>query len=798
VVQKHAASRLHYDFRLETDGVLKSWAVPKGPSLNPHDKRLAIMVEDHPLDYRTFEGVIPAGNYGAGTVMVWDEGTYQPLGATGRKDADKAVQEGLKKGRLSVVLYGHKLQGEFSLVKLRRGEENAWLLLKKTDDWASDVDVTDEELSVKSGRSLDEIAGDKATRVRRSRAGTWRTVKRRPRKIAVSDAPAAPMPHRIKAMLATLVDEPFDRAGWLFELKWDGYRAIAEVRGDEVKLYSRNHKPFEERFAPLVESLRRLGHEAVLDGEIVVIDDQGRSDFQLLQNYQKTGQGRLRYYAFDLLYLDGRDLRRLPLRRRKALLEKLLADQPDVLLSEHVERQGVAFFEAAVARGLEGIIAKHAGSPYREGVRGPEWLKIKSRQRQEAVIGGFTEPRGSRNDLGALLLGVYEGDDLVYIGHTGGGFDTAALADMRARLEPLIQRACPFRARPKTNAPPHWVVPQLVCEVTFQEWTQDAKMRQPIFLGLREDKAPKKVRRETSLPVTDMPSAPTLTHLEKVYWPDEGYTKGDLIAYYREVAPVILPYLRDRPQSLHRHPNGIAGASFFQKDVGKQPPPAWVKTIALPSGSGGKKVTYLLCQDERSLLYLANLGCIEINPWNSRVRALDRPDYLIIDLDPEAAPFARVLEAAKAVRKALDEAGAVSLCKTSGKRGLHIFVPLGARYDYEQARQFAEIVARLVHERLPRSTSVVRSPSLRQGRVYLDYLQNARGQTLAAPYSVRPSPGATVSTPLHWREVRRGLDPSRFTFKTTPARLAKVGDLWEPILKDGIDLADCLERLQKQ
>jgi bifunctional non-homologous end joining protein LigD len=283
-----------------------------------------------------------------------------------------------------------------------------------------------------------------------------------------------------------------------------------------------------------------------------------------------------------------------------------------------------------------------------------------------------------------------------------------------------------------------------------------------------------------------------------VYWPDEGYTKGDLIAYYRELAPVILPYLRDRPQSLHRHPNGIAGPSFFQKDVAKQPPPTWVKTIAVPSGSGGKKVTYLVCQDERSLLYLANLGCIEINPWNSRVRSLERPDYLIIDLDPEAAPFARVIEAAKAVRKALDEAGAACLCKTSGKRGLHVFVPLGARYDYEQARQFAEIVARLVHKRLPRSTSVVRSPSERQGRVYLDYLQNARAQTLAAPYSVRPYPGATVSTPLHWREVRRGLDPSRFTLKTMPARLAKVGDLWRPVLEVGIDLADCLERLQKQ
>ncbi len=797
VVQKHAASRLHYDFRLELNGVLKSWAVPKGPSLNPHDRRLAIMVEDHPLDYRTFEGVIPVGNYGAGAVMVWDEGTYHPPGTGDRRQAEAMLGDGLKRGRLSIVLEGHKLNGEFSLVKLHRGEKNAWLLIKKADEWATDADVTSEDQSVKSGRELDDIARDRGVRAARSRTGTWKAVKRR-RRIHVPDAPTAPMPHRIRPMLATLTDEPFNRAGWLFELKWDGYRALAEVRADHVMLYSRNHKSFNERFAPLVESLRRLGREAVLDGEIVVVDDQGRSDFQLLQNYQKTGQGRLRYYVFDLLYLDGHDLRPLALRQRKALLAKVLGDLPDVLLSEHVERQGTAFFEAAVARGLEGIIAKRADSPYREGVRSPEWLKIKARQRQEAVIGGFTEPRGSRSDLGALLLGVYEGKELVYIGHTGGGFTATTLADMRARLEPLMQRACPFQTRPKANAPAHWVAPRLVCEVTFQEWTHDGKMRQPIFVGLREDKSPRAVRRETPQPATDAAAEPIGTHLDKIYWPDEGYTKGDLIDYYREVAPVILPYLRDRPQSLHRHPNGIAGTSFFQKDVGKQPPPEWIQTVRVPSGSAGRKVTYLLCQDERSLLYLANLGCIEINPWNSRVGSLDKPDYLMIDLDPEAVPFTRVIEAAAAVRKALDRAGAASLCKTSGKRGLHIVVPLGARYDYEQARQFAEIVARLVTKQLPRSTSVVRSPSERQGRVYLDYLQNARGQTLAAAYSVRPVARAPVSTPLRWREVRKGLDPSRFTLKTIPGRLDRLGDLWQPVQKDGIDLADCLERLTKQ
>ncbi|MBV9122007.1 MAG: DNA ligase D [Planctomycetes bacterium] len=805
VVQKHQASRLHYDFRLELDGTLKSWAVPKGPSLNPGDKRLAVMVEDHPLDYRTFEGTIPEGNYGAGAVLVWDEGTYCARATADRRASERRLREGLAQGHLNFVLNGHKLKGEFSLVKIQRGQDNQWLLVKKRDPWASEEDVTEQADSVTSGRSLTEIAAGKR------KAARPRALARTPRNkraVALPDAPKADLLQRVRPMLATLVKEPFDRPGWLFEVKWDGYRAVAEVGPQGVSFYSRNHKSFESRFAPLVESLRRLGREAVLDGEVVVVDDRGQAHFQLLQNFQKTGKGRLLYYVFDLLYLDGSDLRGLPLRRRKELLQGILGALPDVLLSEHVEEHGVAFFEAARAQGLEGILAKDGDSPYREGVRGLEWLKIKTHLRQEAVICGFTEPRGRRRDLGALVLGVYDGDNLVYIGHTGGGLNARGLTDLRSRLEPWAQRACPFRKKPKTNAPVHWVKPQLVCEVSFQEWTQDGLMRQPIFLGLREDKIPQDVRREESRPGEEVATEeksksirsvgrkePVLTHLDKVYWPKEGYTKGDLIAYYREMAPVLLPYLRDRPQSLHRHPNGMAGKSFFQKDVSRQPPPDWVKTMTIPPGSGTKDVTYVLCQDQASLLYLANLGCIELNPWNSRVDSLENPDYLVIDLDPEDVPFARVVEAARAVHQILDRAGAPSLCKTSGKRGLHVFVPLGARYNYDQARRFAEILARLVHERLPDSTSLVRSPALRQGRVYLDYLQNRRGQTLVAPYAVRPAPGATVSTPLKWAEVKKTLDPTQFNLRTLPKRLDRVGDLWQPILGPGVDLAACLKRL---
>lgn len=496
VVQKHQASHLHYDFRLELDGVLKSWAVPKGPSLDPRDKRLAMMVEDHPLDYRTFEGTIPPGNYGAGTVMVWDQGTYCSRETADRAEGQRRLRQGLRKGRLGIVLNGEKLRGEFSLVKLPRGKRNEWLLVKKEDPWASAEDVTRRDRSVATGRSLDEIAAGVKTRRRAAKragasAGPAETARA---------APRATMPRHVKPMLATLVEKPFDRAGWLFELKWDGYRAVAEVSRRGESFYSRNQKSFEHRFAPVVEALRGLRHEAVLDGEVVVVDEEGRSDFQLLQNYQRTGEGRLRYYVFDLLYLDGRDLRGLPLRRRKELLAGILRGLPGVHLSEHIEKDGTALFKAAAVRGLEGIIGKDGASPYRDGRRSPEWVKVKTQRRQEAVIGGFTEPRGGRKGLGALVLGVYAGKDLVYIGHTGGGLDARGLGELRSKLQPLVQRRCPFRQTPATNAPAHWVRPELVCEVKFQEWTQDGVMRQPIFLGLREDKPARSVRREGRAP----------------------------------------------------------------------------------------------------------------------------------------------------------------------------------------------------------------------------------------------------------------------------------------------------------
>ncbi|CAN5196419.1 DNA ligase D [soil metagenome] len=811
VVQKHDASRLHYDFRLELDGVMKSWAVPKGPSLNPDDKRLAVMVEDHPIEYRTFEGRIPGGNYGAGTVIVWDEGTYHASDGREAEPDDEAIRKGLAGGHLSFVLEGSKLKGGFSLLKLRRGKKNEWLLIKKRDDFSSTEDVLTEERSVRSGRDLREI-GENAEAVWSSKGKEAASKK----KISNKKKPGLKSKQFIKPMLATLVDEPFDRKEWLFEIKWDGYRAIAEVDHGKVQLYSRNGISFADRFPPIYAALEKLKHKAVIDGEIVAVDAEGRSRFQLLQNYQKTGKGHLLYYVFDLLALDGKDLRSLPLTERRQQLETLLGSRKSTIqFSEAVEERGKSFFEAAAAKGLEGIVAKKASSIYKDGHRGSEWLKIKTHSRQEAVIGGFTEPRGRRKDLGALVLGVYEGDDLIYIGHGGGGIGVKGLADLRKQLDALEQKKCPFVSKPKTNSPVHWVAPKLVCEVSFQEWNENGRMRVPIYLGLREDKNPRLVRSEIEhsaqseeLRATKRKLAakstttqkevgePELTNLEKVYWPEEGYTKGDAIAYYREMASFMIPYLHDRPESLNRHPNGISGKNFFQKNVSKQPPPEWVETTTITGSTGD--LEYVVCQDEPTLLYLANLGCIEINPWNSRIGHLDNPDYLILDLDPEDIPFAEVIKAAQAVHKVLEKAGAANFCKTSGKRGLHIFVPLQARFEYDATRQFAQLVATLVHQQLPETTSLLRSPSQRQKRVYLDYLQNARGQTLAAPYSLRPAAGATVSTPLTWSEVRKGLDPAKFNIKSVARRVAKLGDLWEGVLGKGIDIEKCLTHLGPQ
>lgn len=755
VIQKHHASHLHYDFRLEAEGVLKSWAVPKGPSLDPSVKRLAMMVEDHPYSYKDFAGVIPKGNYGAGTVEIWDNGRFSIPGAATKQEVEDRLMAGLAKGKVDFVLHGSKVQGLFTLVKTSRLEKNAWLLIKKKDESVSAEDVT----------------------VARSNA-----------------KPIVPM-------LATLVEQPFTKEGWIFEQKWDGYRAIAEVAAGEVRLYSRNGKSFLKDYPSVVEALRALPVPAILDGEIVSVNENGQVQFQLLQG-SASGKGKHRYYVFDLLHLDGHDLTRLPLLERKSLLETLLKDNETLVYSAH-SRDGVQLFEQAQAQGLEGIMAKRADSRYQAGVRSPDWLKIKTTKTQEAIICGYTQERGSRKHFGALVLGAYQNGELTYIGHTGTGLNEQQLGSLKRQLDKIVTKQSPFKVTPKTNSSVTWVKPELVCEIKFSEWTNDGRMRQPVFMRLRDDKRPEEVVREQ--PATQPPAMPRppeppttsqrFTNLDKIYWPERNLTKGDLIAYYQEMAPYILPYLLDRPQSLNRFPNGIHGPHFFQKDM-KTALPEWAETITLTSDDG-ETTRYLVCANVETLLYMANLGCIEMNPWNSRVESLDCPDYLVLDLDPEAIEFAAVVKTAQVTKQILDQAKTKAFIKTSGKTGLHIHIPLKGGYETEVAAQFSKLVATLVHQQIPDITSLKRSPKGRQGKVYVDFLQNSKGQTLAAPYSLRPTPEATVSTPLAWDEVTESLNPKNFTIATIGERVQQKGDLWQGLLQERADLLKGLERLQK-
>ncbi|MFA5111653.1 MAG: non-homologous end-joining DNA ligase [Desulfobaccales bacterium] len=496
VVHKHAARRLHYDLRLELEGVLKSWAVPRGPSLNPAVKRLAVRVEDHPLDYQDFEGVIPEGNYGAGSVIVWDRGFYQHPAAKNRGENERLLRDGLEKGDMKFVLAGEKLKGEFALVRTKK-DEKSWLLLKKKDSYATKEDILGENRSVVSHKTLEEIAAATPKSSARQKNLDHIRLAEALESEDLKAAPVKPMPHGIKPMLATLVKAPFDHPEWLFEVKWDGYRAVAEIQDGRVSLYTRNQISLNKKFFPVTEALQKFRFEAVLDGEIVVVDEQGQPDFQMLQNYQKSGRGYLIYYVFDLLFFGGHDLTDLPLLKRKALLEKILPAAQHIKFSDHVRKEGVLFFKVVKEKGLEGIVAKHSQSAYRMGRRSRRWLKIKTQLVQEGVIAGFTEPRGGRKYFGSLVLGVYEGNELIYIGHSGGGFGAANLRDIYDRLQPLIQNECPFKVEPPADTPVTWVKPELVCEVAFAGWTEEGLMRHPVFSRLREDKAAREVGRET-------------------------------------------------------------------------------------------------------------------------------------------------------------------------------------------------------------------------------------------------------------------------------------------------------------
>lgn len=868
VIQKHDASHLHYDFRLEMEGVLKSWAVPKGPSMDPDIKRLAMMVEDHPYDYRTFEGIIPKGQYGGGTVIVWDEGTYIPSDVEGDiKAYEKELRKDLEAGRLKFKMNGQKLKGEFALVKTKGRGENSWLLMKLEDEFATKKDITKLDESVISGKSIaemekspDKVYGDedaenkeKKTKAKKkekpsSTKKDTATETAKPKKSSkdsktveklLKNAPAQKFYTSVDPMLATLVDKPFDSDEWIYEVKWDGYRAVAFMNDGEVTMKSRNDKSFNEKFYPIYDELKQINLNAVIDGEIVVVGSNGQANFGALQNWRSEADGDLVFYVFDILWLDGKDLKTFTLMERREILKQILPKSQSILLSEAFETSGIEFLETAKKMDLEGIMAKRKDSEYHTKNRTKNWLKIKANKRQEVVIGGFTLNDDSRKQFSSLLVGVYEGKKLVYTGKVGTGFNNKDQKEMMEQFKPLITDKPPFDKEPDVNKPsrfrsdpPHatvtWLKPKLLCEVAFTELTTDGIMRHPSFQGMRSDKKATSVTLEKEKAVEKIveDAAPIIakrgkaprktllnpkeksqvkkingnevkfTNLDKVFWPDEKITKRDLINYYYQVAPYILPYLKGRPQSMNRFPDGIDGESFYFKDVtGKAP--KWADTFKYVSESDGRERKYLVGKDDATLLFMANLGCIEMNPWSSTVEKPDNPTFCIIDLDPDQNSFDQVIETAQVTKQLLDDMGVPSYCKTSGSTGLHIYIPLANKYTYEQSKEFARALVTLVNQELPEITSIERIVKNREGKIYLDFLQNRPHATIAAAYSVRPKPGATVSMPQHWDEVKKGLKMKDFTIKNALERLSSEGDIFKPILGKGISLEKVLKNFEK-
>jgi bifunctional non-homologous end joining protein LigD len=832
VVQKHRATRLHYDFRLAIDGTLKSWAVPKGPSQSHADKRLAVQTEDHPLDYANFEGKIPEGNYGAGTVMVWDRGTFH---LEGNLDALKQ----LEKGEIKFSLNGEKLRGSFVLVKLKQSEKgNEWLMIKHKDAAEdSSWNIDEHDGSAITGRTLEEIKEELAPK--------RRAIPVQPAEL--QDARKGAMPSRVEPMLATLAGHPFSDPNWLFEIKWDGVRALARIENGTLALRSRTGVDIAKRYpelAPLPGAL--AARHAILDGEIVALDAQGHSSFERLQERMHVRapsenlvtQTTVVYFAFDLLYCDGYDLRWAPLLERKQLLQRLLYTSERFRYADHQLEHGKELFALAEQNGLEGIVAKRADSPYVSD-RSPYWVKLKSTKTVDAVVGGWTEARTSSLPFGSLLLGLYQGKKLRFIGHVGSGFDAKKLKDLSSKLKQLAASSSPFDTVPETNEKPSWVTPTLVARVKFSGWTHEQALRHPVFLGLREDARPSDCQRENEVAAAASSAAPAVvrapeivgrvintkaeienelfkgrsenatieldgkrlrfSNLNKVYFPESGYTKRDLLAYYYRMADFILPFLRDRALVLRRYPDGIRGQAFFQKDV-REGLPEWFKTVPVDSDHRGEVIHYATASDRASLLFLTGLGCIDHNPWSNRLDDLDHPDYFFFDLDPsDGTEFSVVVTIARALQEELEELRLVSFLKTSGATGIHIYIPVEPVYTYEQLRTFGEIIARTASAKHPNLVTSERIVAKRPaGRVLIDVQQNAHGRPLAAAYSVRAFPQAPVSTPLLPAELLPSLQPANLNIKTVFARLKEKGDLWGDFWKRRQRLEGAIEALSNR
>jgi bifunctional non-homologous end joining protein LigD len=746
VVQRHDARRLHYDFRLERDGALASWAVPKGVPLEPGQQHLAVHVEDHPLEYAGFEGEIPKGQYGAGTVEIWDNGTYE-------------LVEEKKDGGLTVRLHGDRLEGTWALVPAKlSGDPKNWLIIRKRDD------------------------------------GTSTPAKRA----------------EYRPMLATLASELPTGEGWVFEVKWDGFRAVGRVSGGEATLTSRNGNDLTGRFANVAKELPKAlkTPDAVLDGEVCALDEQGRSSFSAMQQ-GKPGTPIV-YYVFDLLEVEGTPLLDRSLAERRERLDKLLDRRHRTIRVSDTFDDGAALLEAARAQGLEGVIAKRADSRYAEGKRTRDWLKVKTHGRQEFVVAGYTKGQGRRaGRFGSLVLAVRRDGGLEWVGNVGTGFTEDEIDRLLAKLRPLERRDSPLREVPKMpkirKGDVVWLEPKLVAEVEFAQWTHDGHLRAPVYQGLREDKEPEEVHREE--PVAPPPDEIRkgrrllkLSNLDKPFWPDEGITKGDLLEYYRRVAPVLVPHLRDRPFTMRRYPDGAYGKAFFQKDAPSHMP-EWIPRVPLVVSTREtprrrRRIQAPLVNDELALLWMANMGCIDMNTWYSRVDKVDRPDFVLFDLDPSPdVGFAETIEVALYVKQALDALGLVSFPKTSGSEGIHVLVPIERRHTYDDTREFAEIVAGAIARAHRGLATTEWSKSKRRG-VLIDSNQNGEGKTIASVYSVRPKPGAPVSTPLRWDEVDEKLNPAIYTMEVVLRRVEQHGDLFEGVLTTKQRLNDALKSLR--
>lgn len=770
LIQKHAATRLHYDFRLELDGVLKSWAVTRGPSLNPNDKRLAVEVEDHPVAYGSFEGIIPKGQYGGGTVMLWDTGTWEPIG-----DPNAS----LKKGHLSFILHGGRLQGEWALVRMpdkEKGRHN-WLLIKKKDKASKtgngEVFLKKNASSITSGRSMEEIAAAKDA--------SWQSkpaTRKKEKPVVAGRKQAAPK--FIAPQLATLSSAMPKGDTWVHEVKFDGYRIQAHVRNGNVRMFTRTGQDWTNKFGDMPELLSNISADtAILDGELIAPDAHGISSFKELQAALKEKGEGLQYYLFDLLYLNGHDLRSLTLLERKELLQTLLEKNPAperIFYSEHFTHRGEEFLDHACRLRLEGIISKQANAAYTSG-RSKVWLKSKCHQRQEFVIAGFTPPTKGSRGIGALLLAYYKGKELHYAGKVGTGFSFDLSLELRKKLSKLKQGKALAKERGAV-----WVEPRLVCEVEFTEWTPDGKLRHPSFQGLREDKPAKTIHRDVPVAVTDKGKVViggiALSHPDRVVYPSSGITKQQLASYYESVAEWILPYLKDRPISVIRCPDGTNGECFFQRHIGLVKSP-YLHEVDIPLKHKHEK--YLVIRDAKGLLTLIQWGAIELHPWGARANTIERPDYITFDLDPgPGVPWARVIKAALELRSRMKDMKLQSFIKTTGGKGLHIVVPIAARYPWEMVKPFARSVADAMEKDSPKEYTANLSKAARKGRIFIDYLRNGKSATAVAPYSARAREHATISMPLEWKDVTEKLDPLRYTVETATALLAKQKhDPWE-------------------